>query len=209
MESVYLPAHFADADTALALRVIADHPFATLVSAHGGEPFVSQCPLVAVQGEAGLELHGHVARANPHHRLWAEQPAVLALFHGPHGYVSPNWYAPESAQRAVPTWNYVTVHARGSVVLVDEPEQKDALLKRLIGHMEPPYAAQWRGMAPDFQQRMLGAIVGFRITGVALTGKYKLSQNRAAADRAGVVAQLRTQGDAGEALAHWMEHPSG
>ncbi|MDE2049221.1 MAG: FMN-binding negative transcriptional regulator, partial [Betaproteobacteria bacterium] len=203
--SMYLPAHFRDDDPALALQVIADHPFATLVSMHDGAPFVTHCPMIAVQGEQGLELHGHVARANAHHTAWAVQPDALAIFRGPQAYVSPNWYAPASARLAVPTWNYVVVHAQGTLVIEDDEGDKDALLKRLIGHMEPPYAQQWRDMPEDYRHKMLGAIVGFRLTGVRLNGKYKLSQNRAAVDRQGVVEHLQAQGEEAQALAQWMQ----
>ena len=193
---MYQPAHFSHRDTALAHAVMHEHPFATLVSSHDNAPFITHCPLVFTS-DASTTLYGHMARANPHHGLWKAQQPVLAMFHGPSSYVSPNWYAPENAVRAVPTWNYVVVHAHGTLSLVDDEEGKDALLKRLISRMEPGYAAQWRALPRDFQSSLLRAIVGFTIEVTKTDAKFKLCQNRPAADKPLVAAQLAAGGMAG------------
>lgn len=205
--SMYLPAHFASGDADAAWRVIERHPFAMVVSQRDGAPLVTHCPLVPVRAGDRFELHGHVARANPHHRFWADGDEVLAVFRGPQAYVSPNWYVGGPDKLAVPTWNYVVVHARGAVHTMDDEAGKDALLKRLIARMEPPYAAQWRALPADYQHKMLGAIVGFRIAVGALQAKFKLSQNRSQADRDAVIARLQTQGEEAQALAAWMAQP--
>lgn len=206
---MYQPTHFSNPDAALAYEVIAAQPFATLLSAHDNAPQVTHCPLVVA--ENGGAIYGHVARANPHHTLWSAKQPVLAIFNGPQGYVSPNWYAPENAARAVPTWNYIVVHAHGSLRLIDDPDGKDALLKRLIAHTEPAYAEQWHALPEDFKQRMLQAIVGFRIHITRLDAKYKLSQNRPAADKPRVIERVREReaGSTQLTLADWMQRLTG
>lgn len=209
---MYQPAHFNHPNEATALRLIAAHPFASVISvANGGEPFLTHCPLVASHREGRLILHGHLAKQNPHHELWRAEaaPQVTAVFQGPHGYVSPNWYAPENSMKAVPTWNYTIVHARGVVKVMDEPMLKDKAIKTLIGHMEPGYAAQWRALPEDYQSKMLGGIVAFDIEVSELKVKLKLSQNRPAADKPRVIEQLAQQGETEQALAVWMREING
>jgi transcriptional regulator len=203
---MYLPTHFTHPDEATALRLIALHPFASVISVANGEPFLTHCPLVCAKHEGKLVLHGHLAKQNPHHEFWRAEaaPKVTAVFQGPHGYVSPNWYAPENAVKAVPTWNYTTVHARGEVKVLDSAELKDSALKRLIGHMEPGYAAQWRALPADYQAMMLGGIVAFDIHVSELKVKLKLSQNRPAADKPRVIEKLAAKGEVEQQLAQWM-----
>lgn len=199
---MYNPKHFATQDLALALQVMAENPLALLAgpSADGGT-FGTHVPLIAMQDEQGLLLEGHMARANPHWHWLSAQGQMLAVFSGPSAYISPSHY---DSLLAVPTWNYLAVHVYGELSLVEEPEAKDSLLKRLIGQHEPAYAAQWRGLPEDFQQKLLGAIVGFRIRVSRWEGKFKLSQNRAAVER----DRIRTAFAAGvpeeQALARWM-----
>ena len=206
--SIYLPAHFTSPDPAarerIATQVIAAHPFATLISVRDGEPFVTHCPVTVQADASGAPiLEGHMARGNPHWRAWqAGQDRVLVIFHGPHAYVSPTLY---EGRENVPTWNYVVVHVRGQAVLTsDSFDDKDALLKRLIAHVEPGYADHWRSLAPDYQHRMLGAIVGFRIPMTEIDVKLKVSQNRLPVDRQRVHDAF-SQGSAPEqSLAAWM-----
>jgi transcriptional regulator len=208
---MYLPTHFTHNDEALAQRLIHDHPFAVLVSVANAEPFMTHCPLVATHNEDGLTLHGHIARANPHHELWRADPEsqVTAVFSGPQGYVSPNWYSAENVGKAVPTWNYAVVHARGTITVIDEEHAKDVTLKRLIARMEPAYAAQWRALPEDFKSRMLANIVAFEIRVSKLSCKLKLSQNRPAADKPLVIEKLEAQGEAEKRLAQWMREVNG
>ena len=206
--SVYLPAHFRAPDPVvrdrLAAQVIAAHPFATLVSVRDGEPFITHCPVTLQTDASGAPvLEGHMARANPHWQAWqAGQDRVLAIFQGPQAYVSPALYEhPEN----VPTWNYVVVHVRGRATLTsDSLPDKDALLKRLIAHVEPAYADHWRGLSPDYQQRMLGAIVGFVIPMEHTEAKFKVSQNRMPVDRRRVHEAFSQGSPAEQSLAGWM-----
>ncbi|QPF73312.1 FMN-binding negative transcriptional regulator [Roseateles sp. DAIF2] len=200
---MYNPAHFALPDLELTRRLIDAQPFAMLVGPDAqGRSFVTHLPLSwgADAGE-GWWLEGHMARANPHWAWLAAQREVLAVFGGPDAYVSPRHYAHE---RNVPTWNYLAVHVYGELQLVEGEADKDALLKRLIARHEPGYAEQWRALAPDFQHKLLGAIVGFRLRVTRWEAKAKLSQNRAPAERQRIGAEF-AQGSAKQReLAQWM-----
>jgi transcriptional regulator len=199
---IYLPRHFAVTDCAQLRAVMEAHPFATLVSADADGPHFTHLPLVVRASGAALTLLGHVARANPHADRLRDGDPVVAIFHGPNGYVSPRWY---TTREAVPTWNYIVVHAHGRLSRVDDSAGKERVLKALIETYDPAYRAQWDDdLSEDFRSRMKGAIVGLQIAVERLEGKFKLSQNRPAQDRANVVAAL-DGGDAGErALAAWM-----
>jgi len=147
-------------------------------------------------GGPGL-LRAHVARANP---LWRETRGdveALVVFQGPQAYISPGWYASKAEHgKVVPTWNYVMVQARGTLRAVDDADWLRAFVTRLTTKHEAVQAQPWAVTdAPaDYIDTMLRAIVGIEIPLTALTGKWKVSQNRPAADRAGVVAGLNAMG---------------
>lgn len=215
LSAMYQPAHFRCEEFAHARRFMAEQPLALLIGPDAqGESFGSHLPLSLLelpadaQGQPAWCLEGHMARANPHWAwlaglLQAGGPQVLAVFSGPGAYVSPRHY--DSLQN-VPTWNYMAVHVYGELELVDGAEAKDALLKRLITSHEPAYAEQWRGLSPDYQQRLLGAIVGFRLHIRRWEAKFKLSQNRSAAERQRIRAAWSEGGHPREQeLAAWME----
>jgi transcriptional regulator len=194
---MYVPKHFEPQDERLLWSLIDEHSFGTLLTVVDGEPFASHVPFL-VDRDARL-LHCHVARANPQWQQVAKAPRVLAIFGGPHGYVSPTWYA---EQGGVPTWNYAVVHARGEAVCIDDPEHTRKHVEALAAKHESGRAAPW---VPDYDVRRLAGIVGLEIRVTKLEGKLKLSQNRSAADRAQVIAQLRASGrDEDAALARLM-----
>lgn len=196
---MYLPPAFRQDDLDTLHRQIAASRLATLVS-HGPQGLVaSHLPLLLEPGEGEFgTLYGHLARANPHWRELAAGGEVLAIFHGPEAYVSPSWYPGKAEHgKAVPTWNYVAVHAYGPVELFDEPERLRRLLGRLSDRHEAGRAQPWSlDEAPrDYIDGMLRAIVGFALPIRRLEGKWKLSQNRPAADRAGVREGLAVSSD--------------
>ena len=199
---MYLPAHFSSTDASHALHLIAQQPLALLIGPDAdGQSFGSHLPLVASEAD-GLVLEGHMARANPHWGWLSQQKRLMAVFSGPSAYVSPRHY--ESVKN-VPTWNYAALHAYGGIELIDGPADKDALLKRLIGRFEPEYAEQWRGLPEDYQHKLLGAIVGFRIRVTRWELKLKLSQNRPAVERGRIREALAASERAEErAVADWM-----
>jgi len=206
---LYQPAHFSLDDRAYALALMQAHPLATLVSVSSGggdarcdDPMISHTPLLAAQADgAPLSLFGHLAAANPHAALLVDGASVTAIFHGPQGYVSPAWY---TVNKAVPTWNYAVVHARGQVRRIDDSAGKERLLKALIDRHDPPYHLQWDALEDEFREGMKRGIVGFAIEVESIAAKFKLSQNRSAADRAGVASGLSSGDPAAQALAAWM-----
>ncbi|MEO5732966.1 MAG: FMN-binding negative transcriptional regulator [Rubrivivax sp.] len=188
---MYLPSHFQQNDPAELQGLMQRYPFATLVTLQDGQPNADSVPMIF---DADTQvLRGHVARANPLWRKARGQP-VLALFQGPQAYVSPSWYATKAlTHKVVPTWNYCVVQAQGVLQVVDDGPWLQALVTDLTLRHESGRPAPWAvADAPaDYVQQMLRAIVGIRIDVTQLQGKWKVSQNRDAADRAGVVCGLR------------------
>jgi transcriptional regulator len=158
-------------------------------------------PLVVKdEGEHGL-IEGHFAKANPHWQSLAGRE-TLVVFHGPHSYVSPSLYTEELS---VPTWNYIAVHAYGTLSLVEDDPGKEVLLAGLIAAHDPAYLDHWRALPEGFRRTMLASIMGFRIPIARIEGKFKLSQNRNPQERKNVhVAQTAGSPDE-QALAQWME----
>ena len=202
--SVYVPAHFASRDRVTAARLIHEHPFATLVTPGATEPLVTHLPLIHIADcEPNGTLHGHFARGNPHARATANAES-LAIFHGPHAYVTPSWYTDPAS--AVPTWNYAVVHAHGMIELARDPVETRAVLDLLIQRFEAARAEPWAlGLDPDQLAAMVGTIIGFRIRVKRIDVKLKLSQNRSREDRLRVAAGLDAEGYAdAAATAAWM-----
>ena len=193
---MYVPRHFAETDRDALYAHMRAYGFATLVSVREGAPFATHVPLLLdpARGPLGT-LVGHVARANPHALSLAAQTPTLAIFHGPHAYVSPRWYRGEAT---VPTWNYTAVHATGTPRVLEEARAVRELLERMAETYEAAAAEPWRldrlsARVADGLQR---AIVAFELPIERLEGKRKLSQNKSPADRAGVIDGLRAEGDA-------------
>ncbi len=188
---MYLPQHFEQTDRALLAALMRERPLATLIVGVDG-PTADLIPLeyIADEGAHGT-LRGHVARANP---LWQRAGVpTLAVFTGPDAYVSPGWYASKREHgKVVPTWNYTMVQARGTLRAIEDAPWLRALVGRLTDHHEAAQTAPWQvSDAPDeFVQQMLRAIVGIEITLSSLVGKWKVSQNRSAADREGTARGL-------------------
>ncbi len=188
---MYQPGHFIETDPAALLAVMQAAPLATLVRA-GAALEADMLPLEVDRTDAGWRLTGHVARANP---LWREADGqdVLVLFQGAQAYVSPNWYPSKARHgKMVPTWNYAVVQARGRLRAIEDAAWLRAFLDRLTDRHEGSRAAPWHvGDAPeDYIAANLRAIVGIEIDVTSLEGKFKLSQNRSAEDRTGVVLGL-------------------
>ncbi|HKI36717.1 MAG TPA: FMN-binding negative transcriptional regulator [Gemmataceae bacterium] len=196
---MYIPTAFRAADRAALYELIEQYAFGTLVTVLDGAPFATHLPFL-IDHERGVLL-GHVARANPHGRALDGPAEALVIFQGPHAYVSPSWYA---TAPAVPTWNYAAVHVYGVPRLLDEGRLLE-LLKRLVSKYESGRERPWTMDLPaDYRRTMVQAIIGFALPITRVEGKFKLSQNRPAADRRGVIRALRA-GDAGEQeLAEFM-----
>jgi len=203
---MYLPRHFEETRTDVLHELIAAHPLATLVTLSSRGLEANPVPLrLRRDGSALGALVGHVARANPIWRDFDASVHALAVFHGPQAYVTPSWYATKrETGKVVPTWNYVEVQARGPLRTTDDPAWLRAMLHELTAQQESARAMPWSvDDAPrDHVDGLLRAIVGIEIPIVQLAGKWKVSQNQPAANRAGVIAGLSARGDAdGAALA--------
>jgi transcriptional regulator len=202
---MYLPASFTETDEDKLLELVARFPFATVVTPEvGGELWVSHVPLLARRRERGVVLAGHFARANEHWKAFGAGAPATAIFRGPHAYVSPAWYVKSPA---VPTWNYVVVHAAGPVRLVEDETTLAEMVRELAERFEGRGASAWHPdqVPRDFLVAQLGAIVGFEIAVERWEGKVKLNQNRSAEDRAGVIARYEADGsDDTRALAAMM-----
>lgn len=184
---IYVPRLFAELEEQRLFELIERHPFATLVSPGRPEPWISHLPFLLDRGRR--RLRAHMARANPHWTTFADGES-LVIFHGPHHYVSPSWYGHHPS---VPTWNYATVHVRGQPQLL-EPAALEQLLFDLVRSSEPRDGGWQPDLPRDYLDGMVQAIVGFEIPLAAITGKYKLSQNRPADDRVRVAAALSANG---------------
>jgi transcriptional regulator len=185
---MYVPDHFRENRPEVLHQAMRGIGFATLVTQNLD---ANHLPMLLQDGV----LRGHVARANP---VWKRgDGTALAIFLGPHAYVSPNWY-PSKAEtgKAVPTWNYVTVHARGRIQWRQEPDWLRAHVTALSQEHESGRPMPWQvSDAPEsYVETMLRGIVGFELTIESLEGKYKLSQNRDAADRVGVRDAFEREG---------------
>lgn len=188
---MYVPKQFAEEDISVCHDLIEANNFGLLVSSVDGAPFASHLPFMLdrERGPYGT-LVVHMARANPQWRSFSDGAEVLSIFSGPHAYVSPNWYRPG---KSVPTWNYVSVHAYGIPSLLEEqPEETLDMMEGLVDAHEQGSDRPWRlrDQPADFLEAMVRGIVAMEIPITRLEGKAKLSQNRAAADRAGVIEAL-------------------
>ncbi|NDY92894.1 FMN-binding negative transcriptional regulator [Ideonella livida] len=197
---MYLPAHFAEPDTAALHALMQAHPLATLVRQGPDGLDADHLPFHLLPDTGPSHPYGtlqaHVARANP---LWqqADGAEVLVMFHGPQAYVSPSWYPSKLAtHRQVPTWNYEVVHAHGRLKVHDDARWVRALLARLTRTHEADLPQPWKmgDAPPDYLDEMVAKVVGIELVITRLVGKRKLSQNRDEADRLAAADALAARG---------------
>lgn len=199
---MYIPAHFEERDAAKLHAAILAYPFGTIVIDSPSGLLPSHVPIMLEpdRGELGSLLF-HVAKANPQWRSVTPQTEALAIFLGPHAYVSPSWYPTKrESGKVVPTWNYVAVHAYGPLEIIQDPAELRALVTRLTAVHEANVPTPWSPAdAPaEFIDGQLRAIVGLRMPIRRLAGKWKLGQNRPEADRLGAIAALEASPNAGD-----------
>ncbi|MFC1757370.1 FMN-binding negative transcriptional regulator [Planctomycetota bacterium] len=190
---MYTPAEFSMSDPRTLADFIEANSFATLVSYDGGFPKATHLPLLLDRdtGDRG-QLVGHMARANPQWKSIDSQN-VLAVFHGPHAYISSSWY---ETDQAVPTWNYVVAHVHGTCNIVDDRDSVLEIVRQYMDVYERQHqqANRTRPASEDYIQNILSATVGFRIAIDRIEGTWKLSQNHDPARRENVVRRLRELG---------------
>jgi transcriptional regulator len=193
---MYTPKHFVETRVEALHGLIRAYPFATLVTRAADGLTANHLPFELV----GEVLHGHVARGNELAQL--DGAEVLLVFQGPDGYISPNWYpSKHETGREVPTWNYAVVHVHGRLRVIDDAAWLRRLLETLTDHHEAGQPQPWKiSDAPDDHiEKSLRAIVGLEVAIDRIEGKFKLSQNHPARNRAGVVAGLRERDGDGDA----------
>lgn len=191
---MYIPAHFREHDPQKLFDFIEQHSFALLVSQLDGEPFATHMPFL-LDRRAGPHgtLIGHVARANPH---WETIDTVLAIFSGPHAYISPTWY---EAENVVPTWNYTAVHAYGTLHVIDDHDATVQVVRDMVAYYEASLPQPWTICEGDeFIDKLARSIVAFRIPIACLEGKWKLNQNQPRERREKVIRALRSRGSKNE-----------
>ncbi len=196
----YVPGHFRQDDIAALRSVIDAATLATFVTVAEGRPLASHIPMLfePERGPHGT-LWCHLARANPQWRTIAPSAEALAIFDGPDAYISPSWYASKAEHgKVVPTWNYVTVHATGTLRLFEDPRELRAHVEAITRRHESARAQPWHvSDAPlEYIDLQLRAIVGIEMTLTRLEGKWKLNQNRTPADVDGAIDGLEHAGDA-------------
>jgi transcriptional regulator len=196
---MYVPSHFEETRVDVLHQLVRDRPLAVLVTHTAAGLEANHVPMEFDPEPAPLgTLRGHVSRANS---VWQTvSPAVeaLAIFQGPDHYITPAWYATKrDTGKVVPTWNYAVVHAYGSLRIMDDPVWLRALVERLTNRHEAERPEPWRVTdAPaDYIAAMVRAIVGIELPITRLVGKWKVSQNKSAPDRAGVADGLQAAGE--------------
>jgi transcriptional regulator len=202
---MYQPPHFREDRLEVQHALIRSHPLGLLISAGAGGLVANPVPFVlhSDEGERGT-LRCHVSRANPHWRELRSVSECLVVFQGPQEYITPAWYETKRATgRVVPTWNYATVHAWGAPRVIEDTEWLRRNVEALTRAHEGSRAAPWAvdDAPPEYVAAQLRGIVGIEIPIARIEGKWKVSQNRTDADRAGVAAGLRTQGHASAPMA--------
>lgn len=197
---MYAPPQFREERRDVLVAALRAIRFGALVAVARTGPEAVHLPMLVREGADGLALEGHVARANPFWRLAADGGIGLAILQGPHAYVHPGWYETKRLTgRAVPTWNYVAVHARGRLSVERDPDRLRAHVGELTDAHEAGRAEPWAvSDAPDdYVDSLLRGIVGVRLAVEALEGAWKLIQHHPEVNRLGVVAGLSAEDDEG------------
>lgn len=196
---MYNPSHFREERLDVLHALMRQHSLATVVTMGRDGLLASHLPLILDPAPAPFgTLRGHMARANPQWRDSVVEVEALAIFQGPAAYISPSWYATKAETgRVVPTYNYVVVHAHGPMRVTTDPAALLDHVRRLTEHHESANPLPWRvdDAPPEYIDNLLNAIAGIEIPVARLEGKWKVSQNRPAADRAGIAEALRAAGD--------------
>ncbi len=196
---MYAPGPFQETRRDVMLGAMRNAQLATLVTPADGELHITHVPMTAASdGDDGLRLEAHLARANPHHRVLAARPPSVAIFHGPQAYVSPGWYASKAEHgKVVPTWNYIVVHAHGRLEAIDDQAWLEDQVRRVTARNEDGRPTPWSvdDSPRAYFEGMLRGIVGIRLQVDRLEGIWKMQQHRSDADRAGLIAGYAAETD--------------
>jgi transcriptional regulator len=199
---MFQPDHFRVDEVGEMHALVRAHPFAALVSMTPSGLYGTHLPTVLKDEGTSGTIECHLARANPHWKDLAKGEEAMMIFQGPDGYITPNWYATKAQTgKAVPTWNYAIVHAYGRPAIMNDKDWLKRHVTELSDQQERAEAHPWKvSDAPEsYIDVMLRGIVGFRFEITRLEGKWKMSQNREAQDRLGVIDGLKAR-DSGDDL---------
>jgi transcriptional regulator len=190
---MYIPTRFLETDRETILNFVEQNSFATLISFDGEKPIATHAPLLVEQAEnEQIYLVGHIARANPQWKTFADSEEILTVFAGAHAYISPRWY--DVPEQNVPTWNYQSIHAYGKPQIVEEKNALVEMLGRLIAKFEPDTGYDLETISPEIVDKLTKGIVGFRIAVSRFEAAFKLSQHRPEF-HAGVISGLIENAD--------------
>jgi transcriptional regulator len=195
--------YYKEQDANKVIQFIKDHPFAFFCGADAGNrPVATQIPLFIDEKEGKLFLSGHIMKNTDHHKAFIENPQVLAVFTGAHSYVSASWY--QDKQQAS-TWNYMSVHARGSLTFLGDDALLD-VLRRTTNHFEnnPHSGANYEDIPADYIEKMAKAIVCFEVEVEHLDHVFKLSQNRDEKSYDAIIEKLGQQDEDGREISQVM-----
>jgi transcriptional regulator len=190
---MYIPKHFQEDNQEKLLEFMRSNSFVTLISTLNGVPFASHIPLVIENNNDTVKLTGHLAKQNEQWKVFGTGE-TLAIFTGPHAYVSPALY---EKKESVPTWNYIAVHAYGVPKIIDitERETLERMMDEIIDTYDASYKEQWHSLSDTYRTSMMKGIVAFEMVVTKLEGKYKLSQNRSEVDQHTVAEALSKNSD--------------
>lgn len=195
---MYIPAYYRKTDLVEIVKFIREHSFANLVSNFEGKPWATHIPLELEENEKGeYSLSGHISRANPQWESFSNGETVLAIFQGPHSYVSSSWYNHVN----VPTWNYIAVHVYGSLRILSDEEQYQKL-KAMVDRYEKvsKQPIDLDKMPADMMAGYMKGIVGFEMNIDKIEGKWKMSQNRDKEDQNSIIRELELLGELNSTL---------
>ncbi len=195
---MFIPAYFRKTDLRETEAFIRDHSFAILVSNVDNKPWATHIPL-ELEHKSNREsvLTGHISRANPQWKSFSNEETVMAIFQGPHSYVSSSWYNHINA----PTWNYIAVHVYGSMRILNDDQQREklrAMVERYEANSARPFSMD--AMPEEMIQKYLKGIVGFELIIESIEGKWKMSQNRDEEDKLNIIRELGKLGELNASL---------
>lgn len=188
---MYIPEFNRIEDREVSLAFMKANPFAILISTSENGPVATHLPLLVREAGDDLVLRGHFAKAN-HQWSMIEEKDSLAIFHGPHAYISPSLY---EVRESVPTWNYATVHVYGKGRVLKDDREVGAILIDLTSRFDPSYYQQWLRFSEEYRDQMVRRIVAFEIKATRVEAKFKLGQNRTKKEQDNLIRTLDASSD--------------
>lgn len=188
---MYISKLYREEDRATIVEFLKQNEFAVLVSYDSDKPVASHLLMEVVDAGETLLVNGHMSKANPLWKTFAQTPEVLLIFQGPHTYISPTWYNHVN----VPTWNYQAVHLYGTPRIVTDHEEYKAMLSRLVARHEAGTSYRLDGLDPEYVVDHMRGTVGFQVTVTRIEANYKLSQNRDDEDHHNIIQKLHARND--------------